>query len=222
MPRRAAQEALPFRTWGGKRERAGRKPRSPGRRHTPHVARPEHRAGHPVHIVLRARRGAPQLRAEWPFLALRRAIAKASRDDFRILHYSVQPDHVHLLVEAHDKHALSRGARGLAIRAARTLNRELGRRGPLWGDRWHGRALKTPREVRNALVYVLSNFKKHVHHAARGMVDDRSSAAAFDGWRDGPYARAAPSRDGVRAPLTWLAAVGWRRHGLVSVREGPA
>jgi REP element-mobilizing transposase RayT len=135
----------------------------------------------------------------------------------------VQPDHVHLIVEAHDKEALSRGMRGLAIRVARRVNHAFDRRGSLWGDRWNGRDLRSPREVRNCLVYVLMNFKKHVR-GARG-ADDRSSAAWFDGWRERAFVRmdAELARDPpVRRPRTWLAAHGWRRHGLLSLAERPS
>src|SRR5262249_11478669 len=147
---------------------------------------------------------------------------QASRGDFRVVHFSVQGDHVHLMVEAHDRYALSRGARGLAIRLARQVNRAVRRNGGLWGDRWHGRALTTPREVRNALVYVLANAKKHAAGLG-GPVDVCSSAPWFTAWRDATDLEAL--RRGldppVCAPRTWLAATGWRRHGLVSVREAP-
>jgi hypothetical protein len=109
---------------------------------------------------------------------------------------------------------------------AKRLNAWLGRTGPLWGDRWHGRALKTPREVRNALVYVLANWRKH-ERDARGPVDECSSAPWFDGWRDasGPQLAALRTRAGPVPPVlraeSWLANVGWRRRGLVSVREAP-
>ncbi|HEV8549964.1 MAG TPA: transposase, partial [Polyangiaceae bacterium] len=101
------------------------------------------------------------LRSQHVFPSVRLALLRAARRDpeaFRVLHYSVQHDHVHLVVEARDQRALSRGMQGIAIRVARYVNDLLMRRGALWADRWHGRALKTPREVRNAIVYVLANF----------------------------------------------------------------
>jgi hypothetical protein len=113
---------------------------------------------------------------------------------------------------------------GLAIRAARAVNRALGRRGAVWADRYHAHALRTPREMRNAIVYVLQNcaWVKHVP-GARG-VDLRSSAPWFDGWREmrsifrsGPCPHSAP----VTAPRTWLARLGWRRGGLIDVCETP-
>src|SRR5262249_53338714 len=92
--------------------------------------------------------GLPSLRGERIFPALCRGLGHASRRGLRLLEFSVQGDHVHLIVEAADRRALSRGLQGLAIRLAKAVNRVLGRRGRVWGDRFHARALKTPREVR--------------------------------------------------------------------------
>jgi len=135
-----------------------------------------------------------------------------------VVEFSVQNDHIHLIVEAHDAGVLARGVQGLAIRLARRINGALGVRGKVWGDRFHARELATPRAVRNAIVYVLMNAKKHHMRTHRG-VDAFSSAPWFDG-----FARpVAPSGDAspVRAPRTWLAGVGWRRRGLVRLDERP-
>ncbi|HKO91462.1 MAG TPA: hypothetical protein VJU61_09940, partial [Polyangiaceae bacterium] len=73
----------------------------------------------------------------------------------RIVHYSIQSNHVHLLVEADDRRALTAGLRGLFVRIAGALNRLWQRRGGVFADRFHERELRTPREVRNSLLYVL-------------------------------------------------------------------
>jgi len=150
-------------------------------------------------------------------MATRSALAAASTSRFRVLQFSIQVDHLHLLVEADTPTGFERGVRGLAIRVAKTVNRVLGRRGRVWGDRYHARLLRTPREVRNALIYVLNNFRKHMR-AARGL-DPCSSARWFDGWRttSGQVVEAPP----VARACTWLARVGWRRHGLIDVDECP-
>jgi REP element-mobilizing transposase RayT len=220
--KRARQQELPFpSTWGGKRDRAGRKPKS-ARGNVPHLRRPEHNKRHPVHVTLRAVRRLPSLRKQVVCDEIRRAFPKTARSWFRVVHFSVQADHVHLLVEADDKVALARGLAGLSIRFARNVNRVLVRRGRLFSDRYHARSLRTPREVRHGLVYVLMNWKKHIANA-RGF-DACSSAWWFDGWKvppaSGPpdfQAAGAP----VEAPQMWLTKSGWRRHGLLARNESP-
>lgn len=216
MRGRPRQLELQIRSWGGRRRGAGHTP-SPGRRRVAHRRRPVHDARCPVHVTLRAAAGLPSLRADRAFGPLRTALRAASGPAFRLLHFSVQADHLHLLVEADGHAGLVRGLQGLTIRLAKALNRALGRRGTVWGDRYHVRVLRTPREVRAALVYVLQNWKKHVT-GARGR-DPRSSAAWFTGWRTGGAVGvgAAP----VAAARTWLARVGWHRHGLIEVAEAP-
>jgi putative transposase len=182
MTSRTRQLSLPTpRTWGGRRKGAGRK-RMPGHRPAvPHQSRPRHVSAHPVHVTMRAVDAVRCLRSPRAFPAVRRALATASRGDFRIIEFSVQNDHVHLIAEADDGRALASGARGLAIRLARAVNRALGRRGRVWDGRYHARALTTPRAVRHALIYVLMNFRKHLN-AVTG-IDPCSSAAWFAGWR---------------------------------------
>lgn len=238
-PRQSRQLDLAFpSSWGGARPNAGRK-RGP-RANTPHRARPIHRASEPVHVTLRAR--IAPLRSQFVFPTVRLALLRAARHEperFRIVHFSVQRDHVHLVVEARDAQCLSSGVRGLAVRIARYVNDLLGRRGSLWAARWHGRALRSPREVRSVILYVLANFRKHAPRALRAGIDPFSSALWFNGWREWtraagmppPYAESAPwlrrceaeeeSRSSLR-PRTWLAAMGWRRHALLSMTERPA
>jgi REP element-mobilizing transposase RayT len=162
-----------------------------------------------VHVTLRARPALTSLRSERVFPELRRALARASKTSFRVVHFSVQTDHVHLMVEGDGRLRLIRGVQGLAVRCARAINRACRRRGAVWAHRYHARALTTPREVRSGLVYVLLNFRKHLR--ARPGIDPCSSGPWFAGWaRSRPMAGDdAP----VWAPATWLGAVGWRRAG---------
>jgi hypothetical protein len=168
-----------------------------------------------VHVTLRTAPGLPSFRRSDLFRAVSSALAVASRDTFRLLHFSVQRDHLHLVVEADEQTGLTRAIQGLAIRIAKAVNRVVGRHGRVWGDRFHARSLKTPREVRNALVYVLNNWRKHIPGAV-GM-DPRSSAAWFTGWRN-----AGARCDGpIAPPRTWLARLGWRRYGPIELEEAP-
>jgi hypothetical protein len=230
------QQAIQFpNSWGGKRKGAGRK-RLAARPNVPHRARPAHGAGHPVLVTLRA--GFRPLRSQHVFPTVCLAIRGATRrapERFRVLHFSVQWDHVHrvhLVVEARDKRALSAGVRGVAIRLARYVNELVMRKGRFWADRWHERALTSPKQVRQVLVYVFGNFRKHSRRVLASGVDVYSSGVTFDGWREfqggtDPPVVAGPSHAAMGAEVvvgtsrTWLGGVGWRRSGLIAVTEAP-
>ncbi len=200
-----------------------------------HRARPWHDKTQPVHVTLRVQRGLPNLRG----FKLARAIGaglrlaatsqrprqKSRRGTFRIVHFSIQPNHLHLIVEATSKTALARGMQGLASGLARRVNRKLGRKGALFSDRYHAHALANPTEVRNAIVYVLKNFEKHpVAIPDRGTEPDRgidpcSSARWFAGWAES--SPPPPDPPPVAEPHTWLLRTGWKRSGLIQRDEGP-
>jgi hypothetical protein len=206
---------------GGWRPGAGR-PR--GKTTHAHARRPPFAASSPVHVTLRIVPGLPSLRRERVARVVRVAIgAGGHRDGFRVVHFNVLGNHLHLLVEAADERALALGMQGLGVRLARGINALLGRRGRLLAHRYHARPLRTPTEVRAAIRYVLLNAR---HHAAdrgqilaRGWIDPFSSALWFDGWReairtDAPWLRAlARTRCPTAAPRTWLLTEGWRRGG---------
>jgi putative transposase len=163
----------------------------------------------------------PSLRSQSLFRCVLAQIDAASRRFLRIVHFSVQSNHIHLLVEANDRRCVSRGMKGFAVRVARHLNGVLSCRGAVWGDRYHARALKTPREVRNALVYVLFNHKKHGRKLA---LDPCSSAEFFDGWAVGtavPTARGSPDEWPVAPSGTWLMSRGWSREGGLDRSDQP-
>jgi REP element-mobilizing transposase RayT len=231
------QEELTYRTHGGKRPGAGRPPK--GRRAgQPHTPRPEHKACNPLHITVRVNQNVGTLRKRDMFRAVREAsITTARREDFRIVHASVQGDHIHMMVEAEDKDAISNGMRGFQISAAMHINNALTRRtgcrrrGTVFPDRYHMRVLTSPRAVRHALAYVLNNWRKHGQDRdglpATWNVDPFSSAVSFWGWREreGAMTLFKPPKEyqalWVWLPKTWLLREGWIRHGLVSTHEVP-
>src|SRR5947208_3832306 len=92
---------------------AGRKPARGRRSGVAHVARSPHIAAHPLHVTLRTTDAVRCLRATRVFPAVYHALTVSSHQDFRIIAFSVQDDHVHLIVEANDTCALSHGLRGL-------------------------------------------------------------------------------------------------------------
>ena len=231
------QHRLPFgNNWGGRRKGAGRKPKGE-RALNPRSRRPDFQADQPVHVTLRIAEGLPSLRRPLAFEAVESALAGANAKGLvRVVHFSVQSNHVHLIVEAKGQHWLTRGMQGLCIRMARALNRCWERTGKVFGDRYHARALKSARQVRNAIRYVLNNF---LHHGGwhtdldRHQTDRYSSGHLFDGWRGRERChvwrkdrKEEEQRAGGRlsslVPNTWLLRTGWRRWGAIGPSESPA
>jgi REP element-mobilizing transposase RayT len=235
----------------------GRPPKGP-RAGAPHKRRPELKRRFPVHVVLRVVEAIGSMRKWHMYKALREAtisVAKrelnaASEGAFRIVHISVQRNHVHLLVEADHKVALSRGMQSFQISAAKHLNRAVSlervrvarrrggaagrayvhamaqrRRGAVFPDRFHQEIIKTPKQARHTLAYVLNNWRKHredaTGRAATWKVDPFSTGVMFDGWKEREHADAFMRyRDEydplvVYLPKTWLLYEGWRKHGLI-------
>ncbi|MEO8183004.1 MAG: transposase [Deltaproteobacteria bacterium] len=238
MATSSPQLGFEFRTWGGARKGAGRKPKGdrPG---VSHLRRPSHSRHHPLHVTLRVQRGVSSLRERSLFPVVRKALAAAKQQfEFSLVHFSVQRDHLHLIAEAVDRRALSRGVQGLSIRVARAVNHQLGRKGRLFADRYHARALKTPREVRFALRYVLLNARKHVAEGraggCAGFVDSRSSAAWFSGFgrprelafgaqqvRSEWFRTSGSTDPPVAEASVWLLRVGQRSAGCFDLDETP-
>jgi len=200
---------------GGARVGAGRKPKG-DRALVPHDTRDRVTRHTPVLVTTRLLAGLPNLRRERTLALLRATLAAgADRFGFRLIEYSIQSNHLHFVAEAQDEIALARGMKGLLVRVAKALNRALERKGRVLGDRYHARVLKTPREVRNALVYVLQNARKH---GARIFgIDAHSSGPWFGGWTD-----RTPRRDRPLPEVSsWLLLFGWLEGGRIATSEAP-
>jgi len=224
---------------GGKRRGAGRTPKGE-RSGAPHRERPLHDARNPVHVVLRAVRAVGNLRRRSVYHAIRKATrTTARRGDFRIVHLSIQRNHVHLLVEADHKAALISGMQGFQISAARHLNAAISkeragepRRGTVFPDRYHPVVITSPTQARHALSYVINNWRKHEEDRraiTRGwIVDWFSSAPMFGEWQEhGGVSRLIewpPGYEGlvVHPPKTWMLRTGWRVAGGISYRAVPS
>jgi REP element-mobilizing transposase RayT len=222
---------------GGKRRGAGRKPRGK-RAGERHEARPEFKPYHALHVVMRVVPAVGSLRRRALYKAMRDAsITAAVRERFRIVHISLQRTHVHMLVEAEHKAALSRGMQGFQISAARNVNTALGdgerrRRGKVFADRYHLEVITTPTRARHAIGYVLSNWRKHGEDRdglpSTWLVDPFSTGILFPDWKElQDQAWMWPVRETydplvVRRPQTWLLREGWKLGGgAISARDVP-
>ena len=227
---------------GGKRKNAGRKPV-----HLLPSGKPLHRrvrkrapvsSRTPVHVVLRVTEAVGRLRRRHTYHAIRLAILTAPvLGLIRVVHVSIQRNHIHLLVEAANEQALARGMQGLQISAARRLNaavtieRRLDqpRRGQVFVTRYHAEIIRTPRQARHALAYVLNNWRRHREDLGgaaqrRAQVDPYSSGIAFGGWHGitSPFTAPADYQPlPVEVARSWLLTDGWRKHGAIGLREVP-
>ena len=210
-----------------KRRKGGGRKKSPDSG-VSHLKRPEVKKRHPVHTTLKLLDGLPSLRARRQTLVALDAMRRSCRgtvrepDGLRLCHFSLQHDHVHLIVEAQDEGTLGRGMQGLSIRLAKGLNKLLGRAGKVFADRYHAHVLETPTEVRNALAYLFRNWKKHgVEREETKVPDELSSGRWFQGWTD--YAACSlpktPGSSPIAEARTWLLRSGWSRAGPLVLAE---
>lgn len=212
---------------GGWRRRAGRK-KKPGA--IPHDTRPQTRADHPQHLTLRLANDVPNLARGSSMTIIRSAIRESHKPGFRVVEFNVLGNHLHLIVEAADKLARARGMQGFEGRLAKRLNPVFKRTGSLFAHRYHARSLCTPREVFNALRYVLLNRKHHSSEKkfSKHWVDPFSSAPWFTGWAEpiSRYAWMVKDLIGTPAPTkpptVWLLTTGWKQHGLLRFDDRPA
>jgi REP element-mobilizing transposase RayT len=183
-----------------------------------------HKERHPVHVTWRVVRGLPSLRSFGLARVVGQTISRINEihdggaGSFRIVHFSIQPNHLHLIVEGTDKASLMKGLKGLGIQMARRINEAAGTRGRVIAERYHARVLRHPRQVRNCISYVLHNHKHH--KPSRHPVDPLSSGRWFTGWAE---PQPPPTTDPpIVAPHTWLARSSWRTYGLISIYERPS
>jgi len=219
----------------------------------PHTRRETFRPSEPVHVTLRVEREIGWLRTRTGYAAIREAtITVLKHETFRIVHVSIQGTHVHLLVEAQDRRALSKGVQAFKISAAKQLNAAVSKAGSWWEraqlrragrtlvkrrkgrvftDRYHATIIRSPKQARHELAYVLNNWRKHGEHrkgVARGWkIDPFATGWLFQGWKERehePFAwklRETYEPMPVWWPRTWLLSDGWRRYGLIKTHEVP-
>ncbi len=204
------QDRLQFpNSWGGVRQGAGRKKRKTG---TAHATRPRLTKNLPALVTMKRVPGLGSFRRNGVNQLITADFMKTPRSaqkvDFRIVHYSIQSDHLHLIIEADDRDAMVRGMRGLGRRLGHHLNKFWKRTGSVFAHRFHERILESLRQVHNTLRYVLNNHRKHGVPASAHRPDPLSSGRYFDGWLD-CYPTTKGSWVSARS---WKLRVGWKQH----------
>ena len=223
------QQELPVkhvRRRGGKRDGAGRKPKGP-KAGVPHRPRPIIRKKTPVHVTVRLVPEVGSLRRRKLIASMREAFRLGKRKDgFRICQFSIQRDHMHVVTEADSNRDLAKGMQGWEIRVARRVNARLGRKGRVFADRYHAVPVRSPRQLRNTLCYVLNNAHRHEvpQDPMWNGIDPFSSAWHFAGWTHDRWreGRAPPKGEPPVVPAeSWLLREGWMKWGRIRIGEVP-
>jgi putative transposase len=197
---RGEQQDLRFpKRWGGARAGAGRPKGSRTSKRIPHTKRPRVSKHRPHHITVRVTRGTWNLRGQRCYPPITQALgALRSSEDFRVVHFSVQHNHIHLIVEADNRRAMSNNMRRLLSRVARELNQVMRASGARFDDRYHEHILKTPNETRNALMYVIGNRAVHLARLGKTPLNDLDPCSSL------------VESDLIQPPKTWLLLKGWK------------
>jgi putative transposase len=209
---------------GGRRDGAGR-PVTGKRRDPRHRTRPEISRHEPQHVTIRVVDAVGRLRRMDMYRAIHRAMRTAlRRPDFHCVHASIQGNHLHFIVEADNRRALTLGMQGLKISMACWINAALEKRGlprlrKVFAYRYHVTPLRSPRQVRHALAYVLNNWRRHGEdRRSNAALDPFSTAVLFRGWKNRTF-DIPSSYDPlpVVSPQTWLLRIGWQKHGPIPI-----
>jgi len=144
-----------------------------------HLRRPEVSPRRPHHVTVRVRRHVWNLRSQRCFGLVSAALrAVQRREGFRVIHFSVQGNHLHLIIEAEDRATFTGGARALLIRLAKSLNALMGTRGRVYADRFHETIVTSRRQMQVVVRYVLENHVRHMRKLGKSAPSiDRCSSA---------------------------------------------
>jgi REP element-mobilizing transposase RayT len=163
--------------WGGWRKGSGPRKRKSG---VAHVTRPRAKKSDVMPLTWKLRKELPSLRNNSTARrldgstarAIFDALRKAKLAGLRVIHFSIQNDHIHMIVEAPNRELLANSMRGLGCRIAKALNKVWGRTGKVFAERFHQVLLEGFQQVRNALRYVLNNHLKRKQESASDGSDD--------------------------------------------------
>jgi REP element-mobilizing transposase RayT len=194
--------------WGGWRKGSGPRKRKSG---VAHVTRPKVTKHAVMHLTWKLGKGLPSLRNGSAARAIFDALRKAKLAGLRVIHFSIQNDHIHMIVEAPNRELLANSMRGLGCRIAKALNKLWNRTGKVFAERFHLVLLEGFQQVRNALRYVLNNHLKHKQESESGRPDRYSSGDYFDGWSDFKLLRDPDAPSSIVSRGSWRVTQGWKR-----------
>jgi REP element-mobilizing transposase RayT len=144
-----------------------------------HTKREEIRRETPLHLTIKLIRADVQNKTV--LKALRHAILRARLQGLRIIHYSLEHDHIHLYAESDDNKILARAMKALGGSLIKKINKYFKVKGRCYKTRYHLRILRSATEVKNVINYILKNGIKHKR--TKSVIDPYNSALVLHDYR---------------------------------------
>lgn len=113
------------------------------------------------HLTIKVRENKADIQSKKLLKALHHAIARARLKNLKVIHYTLEYNHVHLLVETNDHRILHAGMQALGISFSKAINKVKSLKGHVYKHRYHQRKIGSARELKNVLLYIFNNGKKH-------------------------------------------------------------
>lgn len=126
-----------------------------------HIARDKVTKHTSLHLTIKIERLKAGLRNKDVLKQLHDSIKKARKIGLRVIHYTLEFDHVHLLVEVDSNQQLAKGMQSFGISFSKGINKIKAQVGKVFKTRYHFRKLKSPNEIKNVIFYILGNSLKH-------------------------------------------------------------
>ncbi|MEI8348179.1 MAG: transposase [Pseudomonadota bacterium] len=155
--RKNNQQPTLFNPKAAGRPRISRSDKTP----VPHRLREEIPKKKPVHVVWHLNPHVPPCRRKNILLIFKKAVLKGRLMGLKVIHFSLMNNHLHLLIETENKKALAKALQSFAISFTKRLKNFNGlKKTPIFKERYFCHILKSLREVKHAIHYILMNGKK--------------------------------------------------------------
>lgn len=134
-----------------------------------HIAREIIKKSTSLHLTIKVRENKADIKNKQVLKILHYAIRRSRIKGLRIIHYTLEYNHIHLLVEAADKQTVHQGMQSFGITFAKKINAIKRLKGTVYKHRYHLRKINSPRELKNVLYYIFNNG---IHHKRTSTVLD--------------------------------------------------
>jgi REP element-mobilizing transposase RayT len=129
-----------------------------------------------LHLTVKINRIKADLKNKSTLKVLKRAICNARKKGLRVVHFSLEYDHIHLLIESPNNSTLGRGMQSLGVTMARGINLFKKSEGGVYKHRYHFRKISSSRELKRVMHYIFNNGVKH--GTAKNLVNQYHSIGA--------------------------------------------